>query len=197
MGKLYDSLDAKLSAWIGRQPLFFVATAPSGADGHVNVSPKGPIESFRVLDPATVAYLDLIGSGVETIAHLRDNGRIVIMFCAFQGPPRIVRLHGRGEALQPGAAEFDALWAKLGFDALAAGEHASRSIIRVRLQRISDSCGYLVPRMDYAGQRPQQAAWVEGKLRQGGVAALHRYVATHNVESIDGLPGIAPPGTTA
>ncbi len=197
MGKLYDTLDGKLSTWIARQSVFFVATAPSGAGGHVNVSPKGPIESFRVLDPSTVAYLDLIGSGVETIAHLRDNGRIVIMFCAFAGPPRIVRLHGRGEVLQPGAAEFGELWSELGFDALTAAEHASRSIIRVRLERISDSCGFLVPRMEYAGQRPQQPAWVDRKLRSGGIAALHEYVASHNAESIDGLPGIAPPGATA
>src|SRR5919202_4556245 len=107
MGKVFDAIDEKLAAWIARQRLFFVGTAPSGADGHVNVSPKGPIGSLRVLDQHTVAYLDVIGSGAETIAHLRENGRIVVMICAFEGPPRIVRLHGRGEVLEPGAVTFD------------------------------------------------------------------------------------------
>src|ERR671921_1073260 len=107
MGKVYDAIDDKLAAWIGRQRLFFVGTAPSGAGGHVNVSPKGPIESLRIVDPHTVAYLDVIGSGAETIAHLRDNGRIVIMLCSFEGPPRIVRLHGTGEVLGADAVQFD------------------------------------------------------------------------------------------
>ena len=92
-------IDDKLAAWIGRQQMFFVGTAPSGDGGHVNVSPKGPIESLRILDPHAVAYQDVIGSGAETIAHLRDNGRIVVMLCAFEGPPRILRLHGRGTVL--------------------------------------------------------------------------------------------------
>ena len=102
MGRVYDGIDERLAGWIARQPLFFVGSAPSGADGHVNVSPKGPIGSLRVLDEHTVAYLDIVGSGAETIAHLRDNGRIVVMLCAFEGPPRIVRLHGRGTAHQAG-----------------------------------------------------------------------------------------------
>src|ERR671921_146836 len=111
MGKVFDAIDDKLAAWIARQRLFFVGTAPSGADGHVNVSPKGPIESLRILDEHTVAYLDIVGSGAETIAHLRDNGRIVVMLCAFQGPPRILRLHGRGEVVLPGETRFDELLA--------------------------------------------------------------------------------------
>ena len=101
MGKVFDAIDDKLAAWIGRQRMFFVGTAPSGDGGHVNVSPKGPIESLRILDPHTVAYQDVIGSGAETIAHLRDNGRIVVMLCAFEGPPRILRLHGRGTCSRP------------------------------------------------------------------------------------------------
>src|ERR687886_838799 len=109
MGKVFDAIDEKLAAWIGRQRMFFVATAPSGDGGHVNVSPKGPIESLRILDPHTVAYLDVVGSGAETIAHLRDNGRIVVMMCSFEGPPRIVRLHGRGEVVYPSDARFGAL----------------------------------------------------------------------------------------
>ena len=103
MAKIFDAIDARLAAWIARQRMFFVATAPSGDGGHVNVSPKGPIETLRVLDEHTVAYLDLVGSGAETVAHLHDNGRIVVMLCAFEGPPRIVRLHGRGQVLEADA----------------------------------------------------------------------------------------------
>src|SRR3712207_9563373 len=102
MAKLFSELDDKLAGWIRQQHLFFVAPAPPGSDGHVNVSPKGPIETFRILGPREVAYLDFVGSGIETIAHLRENGRIVIMFCAFAGAPRIIRLHGRGEVAQNG-----------------------------------------------------------------------------------------------
>jgi hypothetical protein len=101
MGKVYDGIDQRMQGWIARQPLFFVATAPLDGDGHVNVSPKAPIETLHVLDPHTVGYLDLVGSGAETIAHVRENGRIVFMLCAFEGPPRIVRLHGRAEVLRP------------------------------------------------------------------------------------------------
>src|SRR5687767_10044393 len=134
MGKVYDALDDGLRAFLAEQRVFFVATAPS-ADGHVNLSPKG-YDCFRVLDDHTVAYLDLTGSGVETIAHLRDDGRITLMFCAFTGPPKILRLYGRGEVIEAGAAGFDALAA--GFPPLP----GARAIIRVRVDRISDSCGY-------------------------------------------------------
>ena len=106
MGQVFENIDEDLERWIAAQSLFFVGTAPLQTDGHVNVSPKGPIESLRVLDPRTVAYLDIVGSGAETIAHLRENGRIVIMLRAFHGPPRIVRLHGRGEVLSAGEPEF-------------------------------------------------------------------------------------------
>jgi hypothetical protein len=178
MGKVYDSIDAKLAAWIGRQRLFFVGTAPSGPGGHVNVSPKGPIESLRILDPHTIAYLDVIGSGAETIAHLRDNGRIVVMICAFEGPPRIVRLHGQGEVLPPDAVEFEA----------TPPPGTERAVIRIAVERIADSCGYGVPLMEYVGPRPQYQAWAESKLRKGGEHALEEYMAEHNARSIDGLP---------
>src|SRR5215213_10194283 len=115
MGRIYDRIDEHQRAWIARQALFFVGTAPRGDDGHVNVSPKGPIDTLRVLDDHTVAYLDIVGSGAETIAHLRENGRIVVMLCAFDGPPRILRLHGRGEALLPGDERYDALLASTDF----------------------------------------------------------------------------------
>src|SRR3954467_9463046 len=109
MGRTYDGIDERLAAWIARQPLFFVGSAPSGEDGHVNVSPKGPIGTLRVLDEHTVAYLDIVGSGAETIAHVRENGRIVVMLCAFDGPPRILRLHGSGRVVLPDDPEFEPL----------------------------------------------------------------------------------------
>src|SRR6476661_2448752 len=115
MGKTFEAITPELAEWIGRQQLFFVATAPSGADGHVNLSPKGPIQSLRVLDERTVAYLDLVGSGAETVAHLRENGRIAVMFCAFDGPPRILRLHGRGEVVLADDPRFEELCAGVGF----------------------------------------------------------------------------------
>ncbi len=180
MGKIFDAIDDRLAAWIGRQHVFFVGTAPSGGDGHVNVSPKGPIESLRILDPHTVAYLDVVGSGAETIAHLRDNGRIVIMLCSFDGPPRIVRLHGRGEVLDAGAVDFD----------VQTSPGTARSVIRVAVGRIADSCGYGVPLMSYEGTRTQYEAWAEAKLRKGGAHALADYVAEMNAESIDGLPAV-------
>jgi Pyridoxamine 5'-phosphate oxidase len=180
MGKVFDAIDDKLAAWIGRQHMFFVGTAPSGDGGHVNVSPKGPIESLRILDPHTVAYLDVIGSGAETIAHLRENGRIVVMLCSFDGPPRILRLHGRGEVLAPDAVDF-------GVEPPAGTE---RAVIRVAVERIADSCGYGVPVMRYEGNRPQYEAWAEAKRRKGGDGALDEYVARHNARSIDGLPAV-------
>src|SRR5919107_6233511 len=114
MGKVFPAIDGHLREWVARQALFFVGSAPLAADGHVNVSPKGPIDSLRVLDESTVAYLDAIGSGAETIAHLRENGRIVVMLCAFEGPPRIVRLHGRGEPVMPDDPRFAALFDEAG-----------------------------------------------------------------------------------
>src|SRR3954466_4539719 len=148
MGKVFDEIDEKLAAGIGRQRMFFVGTAPSGADGHVNVSPKGPIESLRILDPHTVAYLDVIGSGAETIAHLRENGRIVVMLCAFEGPPRILRLHGRGEVLEPGDPRFEDLIAPCGVDDPALPE-SRRAVIVGDVDRVADSCGYGVPLLSY------------------------------------------------
>ena len=189
MGKVYDAIDDKLAAWIGRQRLFFVGTAPSGAGGHVNVSPKGPIESLRILDPHTVAYLDVIGSGAETIAHLRDNGRICVMFCAFQGPPRILRLHGHGEVVLPGDEPFEALLGT-GFDEPEAPE-ARRAIILVHVTRIADSCGYGVPLLAYEGERPHSDLSTAKRLRVEGPNAMRDYEAKHNRVSIDGLPALS------
>jgi Pyridoxamine 5'-phosphate oxidase len=182
MGKIFEAIDERLEAWIGRQHMFFVGTAPSGDGGRVNVSPKGPIETLRVLDPHTVAYLDLVGSGAETIAHLRDNGRIVIMLCAFEGGPRIVRLHGRGEVLDADALDFPGLTAL---------PEQHRTVIRVDVERIADSCGFGVPLMSYVGERPQSLAWAQRKLAKEGPDALEDYKAQKNAVSIDGLPALA------
>jgi predicted pyridoxine 5'-phosphate oxidase superfamily flavin-nucleotide-binding protein len=181
MGKVFDAIDDKLAAWIGRQRMFFVGTAPTGDGGHVNISPKGPIESLRIVDPHTVAYQDIIGSGAETIAHVRDNGRIVVMLCAFEGPPRILRLHGRGTVLPADAVDFPGSTPPPGTE---------RAVIRVDVQRIADSCGYGVPVMAYVGARPQYPAWAETKVRKGGEHALEEYVAEKNAVSIDGLPAV-------
>ncbi len=167
MAKLFDEIDGKLAAWIRGQSLFFVATAPE-AGGHVNLSPKGPIGSFRIVDGRTVEYEDHIGSGAETAAHIRENGRVCIMLCAFSGPPRIVRLHGRGEVIAAPDPAVDGV----------------RAVIRVRLDRISDSCGYGVPLMELVGARPQRERWLEQK----GPDGLREYVRERNTDSIDGLP---------
>src|SRR3954447_9727801 len=138
MGQVYDGIDERLARWIEAQAMFFVGTAPLAADGHVNLSPKGPIGSLRVVSPTEGADLDVVGSGAETAAHLQENGRIVIMLCAFAGPPRILRLHGRGEVITPDRPEFDALLAH-GFHEPQAPE-ARRALIVVEVTRIADSC---------------------------------------------------------
>ena len=181
MSKTFAGIDPALQGWLAEQPMFFVATAPSEG-GHINVSPKGLDGTFAVIDDHHVAYLDLTGSGIETVAHLRDNGRIVLMFCAFTGPPRIVRLHGRGEALLSGTAAFEAMAGRFS-NPLPPG---ARSVITVDVTRVSDSCGFGVPLMDFVGQRPLLPAWAERKSPAG----VAEYQATRNQASIDGLPGL-------
>jgi len=189
VARVYEGIDERLADWIARQPLFFVGTAPLDGDGHVNVSPKGPTGTLRVIGTDRVAYLDLTGSGAETIAHLRENGRIVVMFCAFEGPPRIVRLHGRGAVLLPGTQAFDTMCADLGFENPSVPE-ARRAIVSVEVTRVADSCGYGVPLMSYEGERPHERLSAEKRLRTGGPDAIERYKAEKNAESIDGLPAI-------
>jgi hypothetical protein len=179
MGLMLEQLDDKLIEWIGRQPLFFVATAPSEG-GRVNLSPKGH-DTLRVLDPRTVAYLDLTGSGVETIAHLRENGRITIMLCAFEGPPLIVRLSGRGEVVTVRDPGFAA--AKARFPDLV----GARAVVTVHLDRVQTSCGYAVPRMDLVGERDNLLRWADRRGDDG----LAEYWVDKNTQSIDGLPGLA------
>ena len=189
MGKIYDGIDERWREWIAEQQLFFVGTAPLAADGHVNLSPKGPIGSLRVLDEHTVAYLDVVGSGAETIAHLKENGRIVIMLCAFEGPPKILRLHGRAEAIEPDDPRFDELLERYGFEDPAVPE-ARRTIVQIDVERVADSCGYGVPLMSYEGERPHLERWTGKKLRVGGADALREYERKKNAESIDGLPAL-------
>jgi hypothetical protein len=189
MAKVYDAIDDRWRDWIARQPLFFVGSAPLSGDGHVNVSPKGPIGTLRVLDEHTVAYLDVIGSGAETIAHLRENGRVVVMLCAFEGPPKILRLHGRGEVIEPADDRFGELLERCAFE-LSAAPEARRAIVLVNVERVSDSCGYGVPLMAYEGIRPHTEAWAEKKLRVGGEEALLDYQRQKNAESLDGLPAV-------
>ena len=180
MGDVFPQLDDRIAAFIRRQHLFFVATAPLGIDGPVNLSPKG-IDSFAILDPLTVAYADLVGSGIETVAHLRENGRIVIMFCAFEGPPKILRLHGRGDWVESGEDGFDDLLGRL-----PPGLDGARAIVRIHVERIADSCGFGIPRYAYEGERDQLYHWAGKK----GAAGLQAFVEENNRESIDGLPGL-------
>ena len=177
--KLHDAIDDRLREFIDGQHMFFVATAPR--DGHVNVSPKGMNGTFAVLGTHRVAYLDYHGSGAETIAHLRDNGRITLMFCSFEGPPNIVRLYGTGRVVAVSDPEFAELLPV--FDT-PPDTHGARSIIDVQVHRISDSCGYAVPLMSYEGDRDLLLRWSSRRDE----AALADYRRAKNSASIDGLP---------
>lgn len=180
MGNVLPEIDEALARWLEAQPVFFVATAPLAADGLVNCSPKGSAGTFVVLGPRRVAYLDLTGSGIETVAHLRDNGRIVLMFCAFAGRPTVVRLHGTGSVLTEADGGFAALLPRF-------SEHPGvRAIVVVDLVRISDSCGYAVPQLDYRAERDilDRSAVTKGPDR------LAAYRAQRNARSLDGLPGL-------
>jgi hypothetical protein len=189
VAKVFERIDEHLRSWIGRQRLFFVGTAPLAGDGHVNVSPKGPIDTLRALDDHTVAYLDMVGSGAETIAHLRENGRIVVMLCAFEGPPRIVRLHGRGEVVPVGDERFEELFRRCDF-VNPSLEEARRAIVVVAVERVADSCGYGVPLMSYEGEREHARLFAEKRLRVEGPTAIDDYITAKNAASIDGLPAL-------
>ncbi len=189
MGKVYEGISEHQREWIARQAMFFVGSAPLAADGHVNVSPKGPISSLAVLGDHTVAYLDIVGSGAETIAHIRENGRVVVMLCAFEGPPRILRLHGTGEIVPVADGRFAELFERAGFEPFEVPE-SHRSIVVVDVNRVADSCGYGVPLMDYVGERPHQAASSTKRVRVHGPDAYVDYQREHNAASIDGLPAV-------
>ena len=181
MSKTHEDINETLAAFIERQHMFFVATAPLSGDGHVNVSPKGH-DTFTIIDRKTVAYLELTGSGSETAAHLRENGRIVLMWCAFEGPPNIVRIHGRGRFALPGTEEFERLRPRFG------DYPGVRSIVVVEATRVSDSCGYTVPKFTFDGDRDQLTRWAIKK----GPDGLDAYRRERNRTSVDGLPSFHP-----
>jgi len=177
MGRTLSTIDDALAAWIREQQIFFVATAPLAADGHVNCSPKGG-DAFRVLGPREAAYLDFTGSGAETAAHIRENGRILVMFCAFTGAPNIVRLHGRGTLIGLGHPRFSELAAHF------PPNPGARAIVHITVDRIGSSCGMSVPFYDHRAPRTELDTWAGKK----GAAGLAEYRAQKNHRSIDGLP---------
>ncbi|MDB1088972.1 pyridoxamine 5'-phosphate oxidase family protein [Streptomyces sp. ACA25] len=189
MGKTYDCIDGRLRAFIEEQHLFFTATAPLSADGTVNLSPKGLTGSLAVLDERTVAYLDFAGSNAETIAHLRENGRITLMWCAFSGPPNIVRVHGHGEPV----FRDDARWAGLltHFPDIDPGRHGLRSVIVVTAELIRDTCGFAVPLLSYESDRPLHGS----RFARETDTTLDAYFQSkeHVGTSLDGLPGLPLP----
>lgn len=179
MGKEFAEIDDRIRHWIGRQQMFFVATAPLDGSGHVNCSPKG-LDSLRVLGPRQLAYADVGGSGIETVAHIRENQRITIMLCAFDGRPKIIRFFGKGRSVEPGDAEFEALAA--GFPA----QPAIRNFVIVDVERIMDSCGYGVPLYEFVAHRDSLTNWVQAKSDE----QLAAYRRENNAMSLDGLPGL-------
>ncbi len=183
MGRIHKDIDQTLASFLLSQPVFFVATAPLSGDGHVNCSPKGVRDTFAVLGPTQVAYLDLSGSGAETVAHVQENGRITVMFCAFAGAPRIVRLSGKARAAIPPSEHFTEL---VGHFPSIVG---ARAVIDISLDRISDSCGFGVPLMEYQGDRPTLGQWAQRKGPEG----LANYRERHNAMSIDGLVSFGGP----
>ncbi|MEV0428058.1 pyridoxamine 5'-phosphate oxidase family protein [Micromonospora sp. NPDC050495] len=188
MGKTYERIDGRLRTFIEAQPMFFTATAPLAGDGTVNLSPKGLRGCFAVLDEHTVGYLDFAGSNAETIAHLRENGRITLMWCAFDGPPNIVRVHGRGEPVFRDDPRWPALLPHFAIDP---SEHGLRAIILVRAELIRDTCGYAVPLMTYQADRDLHGR----RFAREDDASLSAYFAgkEHVASSIDGLPGLPLP----
>jgi hypothetical protein len=183
MGRAYDEITPAIAEWLGAQHLFFVATAPLDGDGRVNLSPKGH-DTFRILDRRRVAYLDLTGSGIETVAHVRENGRITLLFCGFEGPPRLVRIYGRARPVVPGDDGWEALVARFG------AHRGARAVIDVDVRDVRDSCGYSVPLMAYQGERDRLVEWASHRSDD----ELVEYRRTNNATSLDGLEGLDGPG---
>lgn len=189
MGTILTEIDDRLAKWIVRQPLFFVGTAPSGDGGHLNISPKGDIRTFAILDPRRVAYVDLFGSGIETVAHLKQNGRIVVMLCAFSGMPKVLRMHGKGRVVEQSDPEFAELFDE--FDLTDEVTASVRSIIVIDVERIADSCGFVVPLMEKKDERGVLYKTAETWMERHGPSAITDYCDVNNGASIDGLPGLA------
>ena len=182
MGKEYTEIDERIQKWMARQHMFFVSTAPSSSDGLINCSPKG-LDSLRVLGPHALAYVDTGGSGIETVAHLKDNGRITLMMCAFEGPPKIFRFYGRGIAVEPHHDEFDELLAQF------PDMPAARNIIRIDVERIIDSCGYGVPLYEFQSHRDSLPNYFSKQSDED----IQAYRRKRNTESLEGLPGLEFP----
>ena len=182
MSKIYEELDERLRQFIMRQKLFFVASAPRSDTGLINVSPKG-MDTLRILDGTTIAYLDLTGSGVESIAHLKENGRFVMMFCSFDEQPLILRLHGRGRVVEKSDSEWEKLRPRFPEFPTA------RAIVVLSILRIADSCGWGVPRFDFAGPRDQYGNYAS-RIGEDG---LRQAQLKSNLSSIDRLPGLKEP----
>ena len=182
MGKQYDQLDERVDPISSPgKHVFFVGTAPTASEGHLNISPKG-LDTFRILGPSTVAYLDLTGSGIETVAHVRENGRITIMFCAFEGSPLILRLYGRGRVVESGDPEWEDLLASF------PRQLGARSVVILEVNRIADSCGFAVPEYDFRRERTQLTNYA----RRKGHTGMVRYTGPlKNSKSLDGRgPGL-------
>ncbi len=179
MGKIHEYITPEIISWIEQQKIFFVSSAPLSANGHINCSPKG-LDSFRIVDEHTVVYQDLTGSGIETIAHLKENSRILIMFCAFDGPPKIVRFHGKGSVVTPDHPQYNQ------YNDLFPERQGTRAYILIDVTRISDSCGYSVPLYEFRKDRDVLDKWCANKGDQG----LKAYRNEKNRYSIDGLPGL-------
>ncbi len=177
MGKFFDEILVAHEAFIKKQKMFFTASAPLDANGHVNLSPKG-MDCFRILSPNRVAYMDIVGSGNETSAHLLENGRLTIMFCAFEGPPNILRLYGKGYTVLPSHDEWQELAPHFKM------QLATRQIIVANINKVQTSCGFSVPYYEYTGERNQAQLWAEKK----GIDGLEAYKEQKNRVSIDGLP---------
>ena len=187
MGKEYQEIDERIQRWIEHQRLFFVSTAPLAGDGRVNCSPKG-LDSLRVLGPRQLVYADIGGSGIETVAHLKENGRIVIMMCAFDGPPKIFRFYGRGTSVEPQEARFEKLMA------MFPDAPAIRNFVVIDVECIRDSCGYGVPEYEFKRDRESLKNWCDSKTDD----EMLEYRRENNAMSLDGLPGLdldseAPP----
>jgi len=189
MGKTYERIEGRLRDFIEKQPIFFTATAPLAETGTVNLSPKGVKGSFAVIDDLTVAYLDFAGSNAETIAHLRENGRITLMWCAFQGPPNIVRIHGKGEPVFRDDPRWGDLVGK--FAQVDTTLHGLRAVIVVHADLIRDTCGYAVPFMTYDEDRDLHAR----RFAREDDNSLNTYFEgkQHIAVSLDGLPGLPLP----
>jgi hypothetical protein len=187
MGKVYEGITPRLRSFIEEQKVFFVASAPLAEDGHVNLSPKGREGTLVVLGEHTLAYLDFGGSHAETTAHLRENGRITLMWCAFTGPPKVLRVHGRGTPIFRDDPRWPALIGHFG----AADGPGARAIILVEAVLVSDSCGFAVPFMDYREERTQHAQHFGRKSEEEFAEYCAR--KPHNGTSIDGLPALPLP----